>query len=87
MVGVLDTCDYFALAMATVALFEAGIIFEVVRIADLPVNLRTPEPKSWTPPSRILVSTEDAAEARSLIEQLEQPIPGEFDTASEPNPS
>jgi hypothetical protein len=73
LVGVLDTNDNFALGMATVALREAGIVYDVVPIPDLPVNLEAEKPKWWTRPIRILVSAEDANEARSLVEPFKTP--------------
>ena len=84
MVGVLDTNDNFALASASTALGEAGIIHDVVPIADVPASLKAREPKWWIPPCRILVAQEDAQEARSLVDPFQEPIPGDFDTASEP---
>jgi hypothetical protein len=68
MIGVLDTEDSFALGMATIALSEAGIIYDVVNMPDSPANLESEKPKWWIPPSRILVSLEDADEARLLVE-------------------
>jgi hypothetical protein len=65
LVGVLDTNDNFALGMATVALGEAGIVYDTVAIPDLPENLEAEKPKWWIPPTRILVGAEDASEARS----------------------
>src|SRR5579871_2246613 len=78
LVGVLDTNDNFALGMATHALDRAGIIYDVVEISDAPANLKTPEPKWWIPPSRVLVSTNDAEEARSLVEPYRERLPGDF---------
>jgi hypothetical protein len=68
MVGILDTEDNFALGMATVALSEAGIVYDVVPIPDLPANLEAEKPKWWIRPTPILVSLEDANEARLLVE-------------------
>ena len=68
LVGVLDTSDSFALGMAAAALNEAGIVYDIVGIRDLPANLQAEKPKWWIRPSRILVSVKDASEARSLVE-------------------
>ena len=87
LVGVLDTDDNFALGMATAALREAGILCDVVAIASAAENPGAPRPKWWIRPSRILVATQDANEARSLVEPFQQPLPGEFDTESEPDQS
>ena len=87
MVGVLDTNDNYALVSATTALTEAGIIYDVEPIADVPASLKASEPKWWTRPSRIFVAEEDAEEARALIEQFQEPIPGDFNTESEPDQS
>jgi hypothetical protein len=73
LVGVLDTDDSFALGMATAALNEAGIVYDVVAIADLPAKPEAEKAKWWIRPSRILVATEDASEARSLLEPFRQP--------------
>ena len=54
--------------MATVALSEAGIVYDIVAIPDLPADLEGEKPKWWIPPTRILVSSDDANEARSLVE-------------------
>ena len=77
MIGVLDTEDNFALGMATSALAEAGIIFDVVDIPAMPANRKFEEPKWWTPPCRILVAVEDADEARALLEPYQQPVTAE----------
>jgi len=83
MVGVLDTEDNFALSMATTALTEAGIIYDVVDIPAVPTSAESEKPKWWTPPCRILVAVEDADEARSLLEPYLQPAtPGEIDKLS-----
>ena len=74
LVGVLDTNDNWALASATTALSEAGIIFDVVAIGCVPANLEASEPKWQIRPSRILVAIEDASEARSLVEPFQTPI-------------
>jgi hypothetical protein len=74
MVGILDTNDNFALSCATTALKEAGIICDVVAIADVPDHLKAANPKWWIRPSRILVSAEDEAEARALVEPFVEPI-------------
>jgi hypothetical protein len=83
MIGVLDTEDNFALYMATGALTEAGIIFDVVDIPAVPAGLEYERPKSWTSPCRIMVAVEDADEARSLLEPYQQPATtGEIDQFS-----
>ena len=87
MVGVLDTNDNFALVSAIAALSEAGIIYDVVQIADVPASLKARERKWWIRPSRILVAEEDAQEARSLVDAFQEPIPGDFNTESEPKHS
>jgi hypothetical protein len=76
MVGVLDTNDNFALASACTALDQAGIVFDVVPVSDVPAALKSPEAKWWVPPSRILVSDEDEAEARELLAPFQKPIAG-----------
>jgi hypothetical protein len=73
LVGVLDTNDNFALGMATVALRKAGIVYDIVAIPDLPASLEVEKPKWWIRPTRILVSAEDANEARSLVEPFKTP--------------
>jgi hypothetical protein len=73
LVGVLDTNDNFALGMAAAALSEAGIVYDIVAIADLPENLEAEKPKWWIRPTRILVAAEDASEARSLVEPFQTP--------------
>lgn len=73
LVGVLDTNDNYALGMATVALSEAGIVYDIVAIPDLPENLEAEKPKWWIRPTRILVAAEDASEARSLVEPFQTP--------------
>jgi len=65
MVGVLDTNDNFALGCATSALSQAEIVFDVVPVADVPNSLKAGHPKWWIPPSRILISVEDATETRA----------------------
>lgn len=75
VVGVLDTNDHAALALATTALRDAEIVFDVVAIADVPANPDGPEPTWWRPPTRILVSVEDASEARALLEPFQKPQP------------
>jgi hypothetical protein len=77
MVGVLDTNDNFALASACTALDRAGIVFDVVSVSDVPESLKSPEPKWWIRPSRILVSDGDEAEARQLVEQFQLPDAGD----------
>ena len=62
----------FALGMATAALSEAGIVFDIVAISELPAEDAV-KPKWWIRPSRILVATEDASEARALVEPFQQP--------------
>lgn len=73
-VAALDTNDNFALGLAAAALNEAGIIFDVVDISDEPLSdvLKAANPKWWIPPCRIFVATEDANEARSLLDPLQQ---------------
>jgi hypothetical protein len=73
MVAVLDTDDNFALGMATLALSEAGIIYDTVDIPDLPANLEAQKSKWWIPPTRIFVSAEDAKEALLLMEPFNTP--------------
>jgi hypothetical protein len=73
MVGVLDTNDNFALASACASLDEAGIVFDVVPVSDVSAALKSPQPKWWIPPSRILVSDEDEAEARELMAPFQEP--------------
>jgi hypothetical protein len=77
MVGVLDTNDNFALGSACAALDQAGIVFDVVPVSDVPEALKAPEPKWWISPSRILVSNEDEPEARKLTEPFQRPIAGD----------
>jgi hypothetical protein len=72
MVGILDTEDNFALGMAGTALNEAGIVYDVVEIPDVPDSSQSEKPKWWIPPSRIVVSVEDAYEARSLVEPYQR---------------
>jgi hypothetical protein len=74
-VGVLDTNDNAALGLAAAALRDANIVFDVVPIADLPANPGSPEPKWWIRPCRILVSVEDASEARELLEPFQRAMP------------
>ncbi len=74
LIGVLDTNDNWALASATTALSEAGIIFDIVAIDCVPANLEASVPKWRIRPSRILVAIEDASEARSLVEPFQTPI-------------
>lgn len=83
MIGVLDTEDNFALAMATTALRDAGIIFDLVAIPAVQGAIAAERPKWWTPPCRILVAVEDEGEARSLLEPYQQPAtPEEIDRFS-----
>jgi len=66
------------MALAAAALDEAGIIFDIVDISDEPLSnvLKAGNPKWWIPPCRIFVAAEDAKEARSLLEPLQQgPVP------------
>lgn len=86
MVGVLDTEDNFALSMATTALTEAGIIYDVVDIPAVPASAESEKPKWWTPPCRILVAVEDADEARSLLEPYQQPATPEKSTNFQSSP-
>jgi hypothetical protein len=74
MVGVLDTNDKFALASAATALDQAEIVYDIVPIADVPDSLKVTNPTWWVRPSRILVSAEDEAEARALVERFQAPI-------------
>lgn len=74
VVGVLDTNDNFALASACTSLDQAGIVFDVVPVSDVSAALKSPEAKWWIPPSRILVSDEDEAEARELLAPFQEPI-------------
>jgi hypothetical protein len=74
LAGVLDTNDNFALASAATALQQAEIIFDVVPITDPSARLRAENPKWWIRPTRILVSAEDEAEARILVEPFQQPV-------------
>ena len=76
MVGVLDTNDNFALASACASLDQAGIVFDVVSVSDVPTALKATEAKWWTPPSRILVSDKDEAEALDLLAPFQEPIAG-----------
>jgi len=79
LVGVLDTNDKWALGMALTSLDEAGIIYDVVNITDVPVVLKPASPDYWIPPCRILVAVEDAPEVRSLLEPLQHgPIFGDM---------
>ena len=59
--------------MATVALSEAGIVYDIVAIPDLPENPEAEKPKGWICLTRILVAAEDASEARSLVEPFQTP--------------
>jgi hypothetical protein len=75
MVGVLDTNDHFALKSAANLLNQAGIVYDVVLIADVPDNLKVTNPKWWMLcPSRILVAAEDEGEARALVERFQWPF-------------
>ena len=74
MVAVLDTNDNFALASACASLDQAGIVFDVVPVSDVSAVMKSPEAKSWIPPSRIVVSDEDEAEARELLAPFQEPI-------------
>jgi hypothetical protein len=74
MVGILDTNDNWALGAAAGALEQAHIVYDVVPIADVPDNLKNTNPKWRISPSRILVSAEDEAEARGLVEPFHSPI-------------
>lgn len=74
LVGILDTNDNWALASATTALSEAGIIFDVVAIDGVSASLEASEPKWRIRPSRILVAIEDAIEARALVEPFQMPL-------------
>ena len=73
LVGILDTNDSFALGMAAAALDEAGIVYDIVAIRDLPAHLEADKPKLWISPSRILVAVEDASDARSLVAPFRKP--------------
>jgi hypothetical protein len=76
LVGVLDTSDGFALGMATAALREADIIYDVVPVLWLENPLKS---VTWKiGPSRILVSLDDENEARALVEPFQQPMAGEI---------
>ena len=76
MVGVLDTEDRFALGMATTALSEAGIVYDVIDIPDIQIGFQAPEkPNWWTYPCRIMVAMEDANEARSIVEPYLSSLP------------
>jgi hypothetical protein len=77
MVCVLDTNDNFALASACAALDQAGIVFDVVPVSDVPEALKTQEPKWWISPSRILVSEKDEPEAREMTEPFQRVIEGD----------
>ena len=59
--------------MAAAALNEAGIVYDIVAVRDLPANLEAEKPKWWIQPTRILVAVEDASEARSLVEPFRKP--------------
>ncbi len=74
MVGILDTNDSFALASAAAALDQAEIVYDIVAVADVPDLLKTTNPRWWVRPSRILVATEDEAEARALVECFQAPV-------------
>jgi hypothetical protein len=74
MVGVLHTNDGFALGSAATALDHAEIVYDVVLIADVPDNLKLTNPIWRGLPSRILVSAEDEAEARALVERFQAPV-------------
>ncbi|HEY7387503.1 MAG TPA: hypothetical protein VH640_03270 [Bryobacteraceae bacterium] len=88
LVGILDTDDNFALGMAVAALDEAGIVYDIVPVPEWEESLKgQQEPKWRISPSRIRVCTEDEHEARSLVEPLQEPIPGEGFTEFEPDQS
>jgi hypothetical protein len=74
MVGVLDTNDNFALGSAAATLHQAEIVYDIVPVTDVPDNLKFTNPKWWVRPSRILVSAEDEAEARALVEPFQAPV-------------
>jgi hypothetical protein len=77
LVGILDTNDGFALGMATAALREAEIIYDVIPIPELEDTLTS---VTWkTGPSRIMVSVDDEREARELVEPFQEPVPGEIE--------
>jgi hypothetical protein len=83
MVGVLDTEDGFALGMAGNALADAGIIYDVVSLAEVNPIPESERPTWWIPPCRILVSSEDADDARSIVEPYLQPLPkNELDSSN-----
>ena len=73
LVAIFDTNDGFALGSACAALNQAGIIFVIVLIPDVPEAVTAHKPKWWTRPSRILVSNDDEAEARKLVEPFLEP--------------
>ena len=74
MVAVLDTNDNFALVSAGAALDQAEIVYDIVPVADVPDGLKGSNPKWWVRPSRILVSIEDEADARTLVEPFQAPV-------------
>jgi hypothetical protein len=74
MVGILDTNDRFALESAAAALNQAEIVYDIVPVADVPYRLKATNPKWWVRPYRILVSAEDEAEARALVECFQAPV-------------
>src|SRR4051812_32195088 len=73
MIGVLDTDDNFIFSMAATALHDAGIIFDVVAIPELSGDPSKTNPNDWIRPCRILVASEDASEARSMLEPYRAP--------------
>ena len=73
MVGIFDTNDNFALGIATSALDQSGIIYEVIGISEVALNKVLTNPKWWIPPCRILVAAEDEVDARELIAMLQSP--------------
>jgi hypothetical protein len=83
LVGVLDTNDSFALGMATAALAEANIIYDIVSMAAVSEYPGAAKSKWWIPPCRVMVSVEDETDARALVEPFQQPIPG-FDAPTDP---
>jgi hypothetical protein len=77
MVGLLDTEDGWALGLVGNELADAGIIYDVVSIAEVRPIPESEKPSYWIPPCRILVSAEDADDARSIVEPYLQPLPND----------
>ena len=69
LVTVLETADAFAVGLAKASLEDAGIEYEI--------NGKVAKPSRGTPMYRVQVTREDEADARVLLEPLQNPEIGE----------